>query len=205
ACVDTVAHCTSWAYRCDTDTGTQNVCKKTCGLCDPTPSSVDVSCEQVAPDGPDCVIWESSYCPNDLGCRTWASQCQRHDIREKCPKSCKTCVTTRFEGPFVNTWTDDQCNIVGFPLKGSLSECQSYCLATSGCNAFNFAPVSPCVLRDCQDPVPTPKGHQPPYQGYSLISEPSTTSHIIGSVASLLIVVVLIIAVTLYLKKRKNK
>merc|ERR1719244_1906057 len=66
-----------------------------------------------------------------------------------------------------NTWTDKQCDNVGYHVGKSLSECKSQCREKEGCTAINYkAEKGLCVLRACSVPVPVPTGSVEGYRGY---------------------------------------
>merc|ERR1719244_90541 len=66
-----------------------------------------------------------------------------------------------------NTWTDKQCDNVGYHVGKSLSECKSKCREKEDCTAINYnAEKGLCVLRACTVPVPEPAGSAEGYRGY---------------------------------------
>ena len=65
-------------------------------------------------------------------------------------------------GPTNYYWRDNQCKNLSSPSEeADLGKCKQQCEKTVGCNAIAFKdPFSdnPCMLKDCDFPVPAPMG-----------------------------------------------
>ena len=74
----------------------------------------------------------------------------------------------QWNGPTNNIWNNDECTHHGYGISNDLEQCKTSCLEKPGCNAINYSPGSSCVLRKCEQPVPSPLWNYAGYNGYFL-------------------------------------